>query len=317
MGMIGRYEQITKLGNENAGTCFWCYAVREGQEYFIKEFPEPKHPVSDSEAKPEQIARKLAKCEAFEKEKTRIYQTINNSSDGNAVRVTDFFRVGAKYYIAMPRVKAVDMEIEEIANLPEQEKRRICTVIAHALAQLHAVHFVHSDVKHSNVLFAHSGTHQLTAKLIDYDAGFFEDTPPCCPEEVKGDQVYYAPEAIAVMYGGEAELTCKLDIFALGILFHQYFTGTLPQFDMEQYDSVGEAVLSGGKIEVSQEMPEDIHNLFCQMLSEEPGDRPTAQEVFHCLKQAMIVPESDPVQSDDCFTGDAPARPGWWDMGDL
>lgn len=317
MGMIGRYEQITKLGNENAGTCFWCYAVREGQEYFIKEFPEPKYPTPDSEATPEQVARKEARCEAFEKEKTRIYQAVNNSSDGNAVRVTDFFRVGAKYYIAMPRVKAVDMEIEEIASLSEQEKRRICTVIVHAMAQLHAVHFVHSDVKHSNIMFVHSLTNKLTAKLIDYDAGFFEDTPPRCSEEVKGDQVYYAPEAIAVMYGGEAQLTCKLDIFALGILFHQYFTGALPQFDMEKYDSVGMAVVSGGTIAVSREMPADIHRLICQMLAEDPGERPTAQEVFHCLKHVTILPERDPVTSDNRFTGDAPARPGWWDMGDL
>lgn len=283
MGMIGRYEQITKLGNENAGTCFWCYALRGGREYFLKEFPEPKHPVSDSEATPKQVARKLAKCEAFEKEKTRIYQAVNNSSDGNAVRVTDFFRVGAKYYMAMPRVKAVDMEIKDVAKLPEHVKRRICTVIAHALAQLHSVHFVHSDIKHSNVMFVHSRTHKLTAKLIDYDAGFFEDTPPRCSEEVKGDQVYYSPEAIAVMYGGEAKLTCKLDVFALGILFHQYFTGTIPQYDIEQYDSVGKAVVSDGKIEVSRDMPEDIHRLICRMLKAYPEERPTAQEVFNNL----------------------------------
>lgn len=286
MGMIGRYEQITKLGNENAGTCFWCYALRGGQEYFLKEFPEPKHPVSDSEATPKQVARKLAKCEAFEKEKTRIYQAVNNSSDGNAVRVTDFFRVGAKYYMAMPRVKAVDMEIEDVAKLPEHVKRRICTVIAHALAQLHSVHFVHSDIKHSNVMFVHSRTHELTAKLIDYDAGFFEDTPPRCCEEVKGDQNYYSPEAIVVMYGGEAVLTCKLDVFALGILFHQYYTGEFPKFDSKQYSCVGEAVVSGGKIEVSWDMPEDIHRLICRMLEAYPEERPSSQEVFNNLTKA-------------------------------
>ena len=282
MGMIGRYEQITKLGNDNAGTCFWCYALRGGQEYFLKEFPEPKHPVTDSEATPKQVARKLANCEAFEKEKTRIYQAVNNSSDGNAVRVTDFFRVGAKYYMAMPRVKAVDMEVDEIAKLPEHVKRRICIVIAHALAQLHAVHFVHSDIKHSNIMFTHSRTHKLTAKLIDYDAGFFEDTPPRHSEEVKGDQNYYSPEAIVVMYGGEAPLTCKLDVFALGILFHQYYTGEYPKFD-SKWGCAGKAVAAAGRIEVSRDMPEDIHRLICRMLMTYPEERPTAQEVFNIL----------------------------------
>ena len=251
MDMIGRYQKITELNNDNAGTCMWCYAVRGGQEYFIKKFPEPKYPTSDSEASPKLVAKKRARCEKFEQKKLKMYRAVNEASDGNVVRIADFFRVGAQYYMAMPRVKSVDMSPEEISKLPEHEKRKICTVIAHAVAQLHSAQFVHFDIKHENIMFTHSCAHKLTAKLIDYDGGFFEDNPPTCADEVGGSWPYFSPEAWILMDGGSAKLSSKLDVFALGILFHQYYTGKLPEYDENRFRSAGDAVRAGEKIDIS------------------------------------------------------------------
>lgn len=283
MAMLGRYERTTELSNKDAGSCRWCFAICGGQEYFIKEFLEPKYPENDTTSSPEKIARKIKKCEAFEQRKIRMYRTINEHSDGNAVRVVDFFRVGAKYYMVMPRINPVKMSVEEIARLPEYVKRRICTVIAHSVAQLHESKFVHADIKHTNIMLMHSRTNKLTAKLIDYDAGFFEYDPPTHPEEIPGDQVYFSPEAWAAILGEEAQLTCKLDIFALGILFHQYFTGTLPGYDEEKFSCAGEAVASGGKLNVSWDVPADLHRVISQMLAANPSERPSAQDVFNNL----------------------------------
>ncbi|MBE6961613.1 MAG: hypothetical protein E7445_04070 [Ruminococcaceae bacterium] len=283
MAMLGRYERTTALSNKDAGSCRWCFAIRGGQEYFIKEFLEPKYPENDTTSSPEKRAKKIKKCEAFEQSKTRIYRAINEHSDGNAVRVVDFFRVGAKYYMVMPKINPVKMSVEEIARLPEHVKRRICTVIAHSVAQLHKSKFVHADIKHTNIMLVHSRTSKLTAKLIDYDAGFFEYDPPTHPEEIPGDQVYFSPEAWTAILGEEAQLTCKLDIFALGILFHQYLTGKLPGYDEEKFSCAGEAVAAGEKLNISWDMPADIHRVISQMLAANPCERPSAQEVFNNL----------------------------------
>lgn len=283
MNMIGPYQKITKLNNNNAGTCMWCYAIRGGQEYFIKKFPEPKYPNSDSAASPKLVAKKLARCEKFEQKKLKMYRTVNDVSDGNVVRIADFFRVGTEYYMAMPRVKSIDMGLKEISELPEPVKRRICAVIAHAVASLHSAHFVHFDIKHENIMFTHSRAHELTAKLIDYDEGFFEDQPPVCAEEVGGSWPYFSPEAWILMDGGNAKLSSKLDVFAIGVLFHQYYTGELPGYDEEQYRSTGDAVRAGETIEISRDLPEDVHRMICRMLAANPDERPTAQEVFHNL----------------------------------
>ena len=132
MDMLGRYQQTTALSNQNAGSCWWCYAVRSGKEFFIKEYLEPKHPQNDTVSSPEKIERKLRKCKAFEAEKTRVFKAINEKSDGNAVRIEDFFRIGAKYYIAMPRIRGIEMEETDIADLPLMARRRLCAVISHA-----------------------------------------------------------------------------------------------------------------------------------------------------------------------------------------
>lgn len=335
MEMLGRYEQTTALSNMDAGSCRWCFAVYNGREYFIKEYLEPKHPETDTISAPEKVAKKLRKCYAFEQEKIKLFRAINEQSDGNAVRVEDFFRIGAKYYMAMPRIHAVKMEETDIANLWLEDKQRICAVIAHALACIHDSGFVHSDIKHNNIIFTKTGRGQLTAKLIDYDAGFFEASPPNNPEQLAGDQVTYAPEVFNAIMGGEMHITRKADIFSLGVLFHQYYAGELPGFDQEQAGFVGEAVLYGGEATVSLRMPPRIRELIQRMLAADPDQRPTARQVHRVLigqeepcpadvcppvPDPVPVPEPIPAPTPEpvpASWGDAPGRHAWSGLGDL
>ncbi len=319
MEMLGRYQLTTALSNQNAGSCQWCFATLQGRDYFIKEFLEPKYPAADTTSSAQKIEKKLQKCGVFEQKKTRIYEALNTCSDGNAVRVTDFFRIGSKYYMAMPRIRPVKMDIPTVAGLAPEVRRRLCAVIAHSMAQLHSKGLVHADVKHSNIMLTHSGGNQLTAKVIDYDAGYFESDPPKCAEEVAGDQVYFSPEAWAFMLGEEAQLTCKLDVFALGVLFHQYLTGQLPRYDTDSFTCTGEAVQQGAKVEVSNDMPPELHRLLCRMLDADPAKRPTAQEVHRILVAPEREPEPKPPvpQPDIPFQHDALARSGFHSLGDL
>lgn len=324
MKMLGRYEMTTELTSKNAGNCRWCFAKYDGKEYFIKQFIAPKYPTEELQAAPEKKEKKRKKCEEFEQKKTEMYRTVNENSDGNAVRVEELFRVGAIYYMATPRVMAETMSEEDISKLPEHIKRRLCAIIAHAVAGLHKGRFVHADIKHTNVMFTHSRTSKLTAKLIDYDGGFFEYDPPGPSEEICGDQVYFSPEVLLVEEGQPATLTCKIDVFALGVLFHWYFTGDIPKYDRERYASVGDAVVKGGEITVSWDMPMEVHHLICKMLALNPEDRPTAEEVYEVLIEPLkpeivlleepipeeeLIPEEQP---EPAFVGDAYGREGWY-----
>lgn len=283
MEQIWRYCPESGFTNKNAGFSMWCFGTWRGEDYFIKQFLSPKFPVNDTESSPEKIERKIDECLKFERKRSRLYDTLNACSDGNDVRVEEFFRVDSRYYIATKKVEALPWTIETIAAMPLPEKKRLCAIIAHSIGAIHRGRLVHSDIKHDNILFTRTEC-GVTAKVIDFDGGFLEDEAPTMDEGVTGDTNYFSPEVCARSYGEERPLTCKLDVFALGVLFHQYFTGEMPAFDQEAFSCPGEAVLNGARLGLSGELPPDLSRLLERMLAGDPGERPTALEVSRRLR---------------------------------
>lgn len=293
MEKLWHYLPDSGFTNRNAGFSMWCFGKRKGKDYFIKQFLSPKYPTNPEEMSEKKLASKQKECEEFVRQKTALYKTLNRFSDGNDVRVTEFFRVDSRFYIAMEKINALPWTVESVAALDEQEKRRLCAIIAHAVAALHKGGMVHSDIKHDNILFTETAEGVVTAKIIDFDGSFLESSPPSMEEEVTGDTNYFSPEVCARAYGEERSLTCKLDVFALGVLFHQYFSGQLPGFAQESAYSPGEAVLRGEPLALSKDLPEDIASLIGQMLLEKPEERPTAEQVFESLRPKPDEEDAD------------------------
>lgn len=284
MEKLGKYELAGSLTNQNAGYSVWGFAKKNGKDYFIKQFVEQKYPANDTVSSPERLAKKLKACERFEQRKKKLYQVLNENSDGNAVRVEEFFRIESKYYISMRKIESLHWDFADVAKLPSGEIRRLCAIIAHGVASLHKGHMIHADLKPDNVLFMKTDTGYTTAKIIDFDSGFLETDPPGPGETIVGDFHYFSPEACRSIWGEDVELTCKMDIFALGVLFHQYFTSELPGFNTEENSYSGEAAAKGEDLLISEKLPDDIHALLKQMLNTDPAQRPTAVDVFRSLR---------------------------------
>lgn len=290
MERLGNYELCGQMSNRDSGYSLWCFGRRDSQEYFIKEFLSPKYPYNDTVSSPERLQKKIRRCEEFEAEKKRLYMVLNRFSDGNSVRIRDFFRIGSKYYVVTPKVNARSIPVEDIVAMSEMEKRRICTIIAHSVASFHRGGLIHADLKPTNILFTDTANGSITAKIIDFDSSFLETATPGVGDEIVGDQVYFSPEACMMVCGVEAKLTCKMDVFALGVLFHQYFTGQIPEFDKTQASYPGEAVAKGLKLELSDTLPEYVAQVLAGMLQADPRKRPSALEVF-----CAMTPEPEPV----------------------
>lgn len=320
---LGPYT-VDRLSNENAGYCMWGFGTRGGREYFIKQFLSPKFPYDDKEASPERLQRKRQECRRFEEQKRAIYSVLNQYSDGNDVRVLDFFRCESRYYMCMEKVYDLHMTVEQIHGLPTVERLRLCASIAHAVAGLHRGGLVHADLKHDNILFTYTQGRRITAKVIDFDSSFLESDPPQTGEDIIGDQLYFSPEARLSIEGEPVPLTCKMDVFALGVLFHQYLAGDLPIYDMEVYAYPADAVLDGRQPEVAGHIPEEVADILRSMLEAEAEDRPTAWEVFLGLRRFLDQPvtayetASYPGESHRRETAppEVPANP-WSQAGDL
>jgi len=292
MERLGTYELAGSLTNQNAGYSVWGFGKKNGMDYFIKQFVAQKYPANDTVSSPERLQKKIKECERFEQRKIAVYQMLNENSDGNAVRVEEFFRIESKYYISMRKIEALPWDVAAVASLPRGEIRRLCAIIAHGIASLHKGHIVHADLKHDNVLFMKTDNGFTTAKIIDFDSSFLESDPPLAGDEIIGDLVYFSPEACRSIWGEEMELTCKMDIFALGVLFHQYLTGSLPYFNTEESSYPGEAVAKGELLAVSENLTKDLRDLLSSMLNPDPTKRPSAVEVFCVLRRIDMTTEA-------------------------
>ena len=315
MAKLGNYELCGSLTNQNAGYSVWGFGKKDGRDYFIKQFVEQKYPANDKVSSPERLAKKIKACERFEQRKTSLYKMLNENSDGNTVRVEEFFRIESKYYISMRKIEALQWDYTDVAKLPEGEIRRLCGIIAHGVASLHKGRMIHADLKPDNILFMKTDNGTVTAKIIDFDSGFLETDPPGPGETIVGDFHYFSPEACRSIWGAEVELTCKMDIFALGVLFHQYFAGELPGFNAEESTYSGEAAAKGEVLAVSDRLPGDIRQLVQKMLDNDPAQRPTAMEVYHALIKIAPAPEpascaADPVGKESDVAGNMFFRPG-------
>lgn len=187
----------------------------------------------------------------------------------------------------MEKITALPLDIGAIAALDISEKRRLCAIIAHSVAALHRGGLVHADLKHENILFMRTKNGTLTAKIIDFDSAFLEAEPPEEEGEIVGDWVYFSPGAWERISGGQTELTCKIDVFALGILFHQYFSGDLPQFNHDDCSAAGQALQQGYALQLSEALPEDIAGLLESMLARDPEARSSAQDVFRHFRATL------------------------------
>ena len=232
--------------NTNAGFARWAFARKDGKEYFIKEFLSPVCPRPSSNLSLETIQRKQAICDAFYKNKLRLYNAINQASTGNIVTIRAFFFHDTKYYVVTDRVNTANYSIKQIAAMDRAAKLLLLKVLSYSLLSLHTNKVIHADLKPTNILAKHTEAKCITVKLIDFDGSYLLGEQPQS-EEIQGDLVYYAPETYRAIVGEEIMLTPKVDVFTLGLLFHQYYVGTLPCFPKD-YSYAYEAVLDGKNI---------------------------------------------------------------------
>lgn len=291
--MVNGLELLQPFDNKAAGQSTWTFARYKGRDFFLKQFLSPVYPVNDKIG-PDQRKTALEICRAFEEEYIRLYSRINKASDGNLVRVEAFFRQDSHYYIAMDMIEEEKLPLSEVSRLPMEERVRLCRIIAHSIMRLHAQKVVHADLKADNVLICRLSSGKYTAKIIDYESGFREEAPPKPGTEMAGDVVYLAPEVCRFIFDEPVKLTCRLDIFSLGILFHQLLSGELPGFDSQKFDYLCQAVLDGHPPEISGDIPRPLSGMIAGMLQKEPQKRLTAQQVWDILKPEIPEEPEDP-----------------------
>ncbi|MCD7891548.1 MAG: protein kinase [Ruminococcus sp.] len=284
------YVIVEPLTSTNAGNCQWEFAKdKHGEEYFIKKFLDPKYP--DRNDVSEQFYEEATKsCQEWYDRHTNLYIAIKKSNEGNLITPKDLFKDGNHFYLITEKVKSNGISIEDIHKCSKEQQYILLKVLAYQFMSLAKNHVVHSDVKPENLLFKNTIGKYFTVKIIDFDAAFFETNIPE-PNDLVGDMVYYSPETYwYIADEGETpelkkNITCKSDIFSLGIVFYQILCGKLPDYDKSQGNSLADLLINGGKIRINNMIDGKYRILLERMLEVDPIKRYSAQQVMKFLIQ--------------------------------
>jgi len=283
--VLNGYRLLEDFRVVGAGLSEWSFAERGGRIFFIKRFLSPTYPEDDAPGSERTKARKRARCAAFEAHHRGIQAAMAplTTYGGNLIATLDFFRVGAKYYKVTERVDVAGLQPSDVAALPFSSQLVLLKTVAHSLKILHDLHIVHSDLKPSNVLIKRTEL-GYTTKLIDFDSSYIVGNPPP-PEEIVGTMNYYAPELVRYIQESAApsELTEAADIFALGLIYAEYLTGTMPAFDPAHHEAAI-AVLHGQQLKLGpSRAPAAVTDLVERMLMPDPTARPSVAQVHSTL----------------------------------
>lgn len=267
--------------------------------YFIKEFLSPKYPGDKNMAgSSATVKKRIARCEQFENHHNKINKEIAKKSSigGNLISAFDFFRNGTTYFKICEKVDISSISISAVSKIPALQRLLIIRTIVSSLKILHDLDIVHGDLKQDNILIKKISDEKYVSKLIDFDNSYFSSNPPSNSEEVIGTQEYYSPELAKYITGSDdikaKDLTTQSDIFALGILFSEYWCGEKPIIE-KKYRYIWQQILDGKKVVFSIKIPPVLQELIEKMLSQNPKERPTLSEIisiFRSHDEALYEP---------------------------
>lgn len=268
----------------------WAFAVRDGEEYFIKQFLAPKRPRPDAGSERSRQLR-MRLCQDFEERHRSIMERLRPDmhGGGHLVLATDFFVHGTTYYKVTARIDTSTLEKPQL--LDPRHKTVLLKTLAVSVNLLHGIGVVHGDLKPANVLVQKYGGNAFhIAKVIDFDDSYLSGSPPG-RDDIAGDSLYGAPEWRRYVQGDESvqprQLTTAVDVFALGLMTHHYLTGSLPQYD-DRFGSPADAVNARDELRLDPRLTDAMRNLLRAMLSRAPSSRPRASTVVSALKDPAV-----------------------------
>ncbi len=263
-----RYRIVGLLGKGGMGEVYRADDLKLGQPVALKFLPE--HLISDGAA----LAR-------FHRE-VRVARQVSHR---NVCRVYDIGEVDGRHFLSMEFIKGEELSslLHRIGRLPGDKAIQIARQICAGLAAAHDNGVLHRDLKPSNVMIDEHGN----ARIADFGlAGLEEEIRS---EEIRaGTPAYMSPEQLA-----GRELTTKSDIYSLGLVLYEVFTGkrafnapTLGQLlALRKSDNTPTTPSS-----LVQDIDPLVERVILRCLEKDPEKRPAS-----ALQVAASLPGGDPL----------------------
>jgi serine/threonine-protein kinase len=267
--MLGkRYRIVGLLGRGGMGEVYRAADLKLGQPVALKLLPE-----------------------SLERDEGRLSRFMNEArvaiqvTHPNVCRVHDIGEVDTHHYLSMEYVDGEDLGslLRRIGRLPEDKAIELARQICAGLAAAHNEGVLHRDLKPANVMIDGRGRARIT------DFGLAGAAEEIAGAEIRaGTPDYMAPEQLE-----GREVSTKSDIYALGLVLHELFTGkrvfeaeTIADLTKQQksYDS------SRGSTTSLADLDPAVERVIARCLDPDPARRPET-----ALAVAAALPGGDPI----------------------
>jgi len=195
-----RYRIVGLLGRGGMGEVYRADDLKLGQPVALKFLPD--HLRTNGAA----LAR-------FHRE-VRVARQVSHK---NVCRVYDIGETDGRQFLSMEFIKGEELSslLRRIGRLPSDKAIQIARQLCAGLAAAHDIGVLHRDLKPANVMIDGDGN----ARILDFGlAGLTEEFQDA--ELTAGTPAYMAPEQL-----DGNELTVRTDIYSLGLVLYELFTG--------------------------------------------------------------------------------------------
>lgn len=277
-----------KSDSHNSPNGTWYRAEAGGKVFFLKKFSQPKYPKEGID--PKLFADKKKDCDEWLSAKKKLIKALDElgNGTGNIISPRDVFREKLCFYQATYWIDVQTDSLDKIKKYSYEDKIMLLKTYAAALKKVHSKDIIHGDLKPDNILIGKSASGKPVAKLIDFDDSYFSKQA-LPPELTVMTDAFQSPELAAYKLGNleyRERLTCASDVFASGIIIHQFWCGDMPDYPGKKDGKfVYEAVAAGHKCTLDKSMPDWLQNLVQAMLMPLPEDRPTMEEVHIAVSE--------------------------------
>jgi serine/threonine protein kinase len=195
----------------------------------------------------------------------------------NIVRVFDFHRSNDLTFISMEYINGRDLRFHrsEFEPISTSNMIKLIRPVVNALGYAHDQGLVHRDVKTANILL----DAQKTPRLTDFGiAGVFKSGRHALEITSGGSLFCMSPQQLKGRPPHPSD-----DIYALGILLYELFTGYPPFYpDITREKILHESPipvnLRLNQLAIEADVPKPLEDLIDRMLAKTPADRPASMK---------------------------------------
>ena len=271
-------DVVTQLGTGSTGIVF--QVKKDNANYALK--------ILRSDLAPEM--HQLQRGGQFLSE-AKILSTMKHP---NIVEIYDYgFSDNYMPYILMEYIKGKPLtNIIKNKSVGIKDRIKIFTQMCKAIGFIHKNKILHRDIKPGNIMIADD----LSVKLTDFGLAHIIDTHNSSTEnQIVGSPAYMSPEA----FDKNITVDHHSDIFSLGVLGYELFTGEKPFFGNNvhemRYSICNTKPVAPRKI--NPEIHVEIENILNEMLAKKPKDRFNNLNTIVNSAESLLKPSKSPRHS--------------------